>query len=62
MKPLVLDAASIFLQVKNKGKYFKAYENHQKGQQPLKCCFSRHLPYSLQFYQGIVGLYKSGIE
>jgi len=36
MKPLVLDSASIFLQVKNKGKYFQASENHQKGPTALQ--------------------------
>jgi len=36
MKPLVLDFASVFLQVKNKGKYFWESENHQKGPTSLK--------------------------
>jgi len=31
MKPLVLDSISIFLQVKNKGKHFWAFETHQKA-------------------------------
>jgi len=50
MKPLVLDSASIFLRVKNKGKHFQTSEMHQKGptaQQPLNERFVRHLPYSL---------------
>jgi len=36
MKPLVLDSALIFLQVKNKGKYFWAFENRKKGPTALK--------------------------
>jgi len=33
MKPLVLDSASIFLPVKNRGKYFGHLKNIEKAQQ-----------------------------
>jgi len=36
MKPLVLDFALVFLQVKNKKKYFHASKIHQKGRETLE--------------------------
>jgi len=44
-KPLQLDLASIFLQVKNRGKYFQAFAPIKKANHPLKGCFMSILPY-----------------
>jgi len=36
MKPLGLDSTSVFLQVKNKGEYFWASENHHRSPTAFK--------------------------
>jgi len=47
MKPLVLDSASIFLQVKNKRKSFRTFENHQIGPTTFKVMVYEHTILSL---------------
>jgi len=62
MKPLALDSASIFLQAKSMGKYFRAFENHQKGQPALTVSLYKHIALVYTLDMGLDQLLPSKIH